>query len=414
MKKLMLLLMLLPMLLAAQQYSLEELIDEGIQKSWSTQRSRLNYQSSASQLGTATWNLLPDADLSFRMDQDFHNQTAKADLQSSFRFSLSKTLSLNDSDWFNYRQAKITKSKAGLSYDSSISAYAFEVFEAYLKVLSSQKQLASLQENLAIQTRVWEQAKVLKQLGKNTDFDVKQSEIAVMNSNISILQLKNTIRSNREALFGLVQVQDEGYPLADLQPQEGYTIPALDTDEINQIRLLKEEIKSARLSRTQSKLDYFPRLSIGYNFSRNISGDNFEMDRYSTVHTAYLSLSYSLWNHFKQDNSFKRTDISYRMTELALMDKLDEIRRQYQNATSELGYLMRLNELYQEKLEQSGQQIRMAEERYRLGLIDLLELDKTRTDYIDADIAFNANRYQILAKQQGLNYLLSQKILGKW
>jgi len=96
------------------------------------------------------------------------------------------------------------------------------------------------------------------------------------------------------------------------------------------------------------------------------------------------------------------------------MDKTDELGRQYQNATQELEYLTRLDELYREKLEQSSQQIKIAEERYRLGLIELLELDKTRTDYIDADIAYNANLYQILAKQQNLNFLLSRPILGKW
>jgi outer membrane protein TolC len=80
----------------------------------------------------------------------------------------------------------------------------------------------------------------------------------------------------------------------------------------------------------------------------------------------------------------------------------------------ELQYLLRMNELYTERLAQSREQITQAEERYRLGLIELLELDKTRTDYIDANIAFNANRYQIISKQEAINNLLSQPILGKW
>jgi outer membrane protein TolC len=155
-------------------------------------------------------------------------------------------------------------------------------------------------------------------------------------------------------------------------------------------------------------------LSLGYGLSRNISGDNFEFDTYSTTHNIYLNLGYSLWNQFTQHQSSKRSDISYRLAELELMDKTDELGRQYQNATQELEYLNRLDELYREKLEQSSQQIKIAEERYRLGLIELLELDKTRTDYIDADIAYNANLYQILAKQQNLNFLLSRPILGKW
>jgi len=415
MKRLMsLLIIALPLLLMAQQYSLDDLIRQGMEKSWSTQRNRLSFESSASQLSSATWNLLPDADLGLRINQNLHNQTSSADLTSAFNFSISKVISLNDPAWFNYRQAKISRQQAELDYQTGISAYAYDVFDAYIKVLSAQKQLHSLTENLAIQTRVWEQAKVLRQLGKNTDFDVKQSEIAVMNSRISIMQLENTIRSNREKLFGLVLVTDEGHPLADLEPDPQYQIPEFISEELSQIRNLKAELQSAKLSRTQSRLDFLPRLSLGYGFSRNISGDNFEFDTYSSTHNVYLNLSYSLWNQFKQHQSHKRSDIGYRLAELSLMDKTDELARQYQNATQELEYLLRLDELLKEKLDQSSQQIKIAEERYRLGLIELLELDKTRTDYIDADIAYNANRYQILTAQQGLNFLLSKKILGQW
>ncbi|MFA5509722.1 MAG: TolC family protein [Candidatus Cloacimonadaceae bacterium] len=414
MKRLLILLLALPLVLLAHEYSLDELIEQGMQNGWDAQRSQLQLESSASQLSSATWNLIPDADLSYGLNYDLHNKGTGADLTNSFRFSISKTISLNDAAWFNYKQAKIGKDKAELTYKSSISAYAFSVFEAYLKVLSAQKQLVSLQENLAIQTRVWQQAQVLRQLGKNTEFDVKQSEIAVMNSNISIMQLENTIRSNREQLFGLVQVEDEGYPLTDLEAARDYQIPELDPDGINQIRILKEEIRSTNLSQKQSSLGFWPHLSLNYSLVRNAGGDNFSFDRYSTNHGVSLNLSYSLWNYFRQGSSHKRSNISLRMAELSLLDKVDEIRRQYQNASQELEYLIRLDELYQEKLDQSSRQINIAEERYRLGLIDLLELDKTRTDYIDADIAYNANRYQILAKQESLNFLLSHKILGKW
>jgi outer membrane protein TolC len=82
--------------------------------------------------------------------------------------------------------------------------------------------------------------------------------------------------------------------------------------------------------------------------------------------------------------------------------------------TKELEYLLRLDELYSERLTQSREQIRIAEERYRLGMIQLLDLDKTRTDYISSDIEYYTNRYQIIQKQEAVNYLLANKILGKW
>jgi len=35
-------------------------------------------------------------------------------------------------------------------------------------------------------------------------------------------------------------------------------------------------------------------------------------------------------------------------------------------------------------------------------------------EYINSDIQYNNNRYQILARQEAINNLLSRKLLGKW
>lgn len=415
-KRLIPLIFLLPMALSAQQYNLDDLVNYGLEHSWSRQKSELSYQNSTSNLATAKWNLLPEASVDLTARNDFyHPQTpGTADLSSSAGFSVSKTVSLNDPSWFNYKYAVLDEQKARLALSSSASDYAYSVFSAYLEVLSAQKQLASLNKNLEIQTRVWEQSKLLNQLGKNTSYDVKQSEIAVMNSRISIIQMENTITTKRRELFGLAQMEDEGYELAELSPDPDFTVPPYSAENSNTVKLLQADIQRSELSRKQNWLDYFPRVNLAYNLSRDVSGGKFEFDQYGTSHTISLNLSYSLWNQFKQKQSAKRSDLSLRLAELDLQDKVDQIDRQYQLLDQELQYLLRLDDLYREKLDQSSQQIKVAEERYRLGLIELLELDKTRVDYIDSEIAYNANRYQILSRQEAIHNLLSLKIQGKW
>jgi outer membrane protein TolC len=416
MRSFLLILLLLPLALAAQQYTLDDLVSHGLEQGWTMQRSKLSYESTASNLSTAKWNLLPDADLNLGLQNDFYHPAtpAKSDLSSSAGFTLSKTISLNDADWFNYKYAKLDEQKARLSLQQSASAYAYGVFSAYLDVLSAQKQLASLNKNLEIQTRVWEQSKVLNQLGKNTSFDVKESEIAVMNSRISIMQTENTISTKRRELFGLVRMDDEGFDLADLEPDMDYVLPEYSAGRSTELKLLEADIQRSELSRKQNFLDYFPRVSLAYNFNRNVGGEDFDFDRYTTSHTVSLNFSYSLWNHFKQSQSAMRADLGLRAAKLELMDQEDQIQRQYQIMKQELEYLLRLDELYRDKLDQASEQIRIAEERYRLGLIELLELDKTRVEYINSDIAYNTNRYAILAKEQAVNDLLSIKIMGKW
>lgn len=407
-------LLLCPLLLMAQQYNLDDLITTGLQNSFSVQKSELSHKAAGSSLNSAKWNLAPDLAVNAAVNKDFDPAPGAEDISSLAGFSISKTISLNDPSYFGYKQALLNSQLAELSLDQSHQSYAYQVFEAYLEVLGAERRKSSLNENLLIQTRVWEQSKLLLQLGKTTAFEVKQNEIAVMNSQIAILELDNTISNARSRLFALVQMQDMGYPMADLDADLARQIPTCTPDTSAELKILMQQQKSDDLQLSQGKLDNFPRLSVAYNFNRSVSGSDFDFDSYATNHGIGLNLSYPLLNFFKNGASNTRLKIAKEISQLQIDEKRDQITRDYDSAMKELQYLVRLDELYAEKLAQSREQISQAEERYRLGMIELLELDKTRTDYIDADIAYNANRYKIISKQEAINYLLSQPVLGKW
>ena len=414
MKVITVIIMLLPLLLAAQSYTLEELITYGLENSFSVQKSYLSSQSSQSMLNTSKWNLLPDASVNGGIKKDFDPAVETDDVTSSAGFSLSKTISLNDAAYFNYLYASLDTKTANMQLEQTRKTYAYNVFSAYLKVLSSQKQRSSLEENLQIQTRVWEQSKILLQLGKTTPFEVKQNEIAVLNSNISLMQLDNTIANARKELFALVQMQDESYPLTELELNIRKEIPEFRTDKNIDINILYQELNRLNLQLKQNKLDDFPRFNLAYNLDRSVSGADFDFDRYNTNHGISLTLSYPLFNIFENSESRTRTKISRQLSQVTMEEKKDQLQRDYDSALRELQYLKRMNELYSEQLAQSREQITQAEERYRLGLIELLELDKTRTNFIETDISYNNNLYSIIAKQEEINYLLSEPLLGKW
>jgi len=209
-------------------------------------------------------------------------------------------------------------------------------------------------------------------------------------------------------------MKDEGYPLQELDIDINKDVPAFDSSEMIQLRLLEQELKKHDLNLTQNNLSYLPRLNLGYGFSRKVSGADFDFDQYNTVHNAYLSLSYPLLSFFTNRESASRQKIAKQLTELNLEDTIQQSQSDYENKSRVLEYLLRLESLYAERLEQASAQIEIAQERYRLGLIELLELDKTRTSYIDARLEYENNRYEILKTQESLNFQMSKPILGKW
>ena len=414
MKHYLILLMLLPIVLAAQVYTLDQLIEYGLENSYQIQKEELSNDTGHSAYRSAKWNLMPEANLNAGATQDLDPISPQSGLTSSAGFEIRKTISLNDPAYFNYRTSKLDTKSADLKLQKDYSSYAYNVFLAYIKILSATTKKSSLEENLAIQNRVWEQSQVMLRLGKTVPFDVKQNEIAVMNSQILLIQLENTIENARMQLFALVQMQDMGYPLAELEVNSAKDVPAYSTENMQELKILERELERNEIFLTQNFLEKFPRISLGYGFSRRVSGQDFDFDHYNTVHNLSLNLSYSLWNIFTNGESGLRYKINKQMAQLNFDDKTDQSKREYDSILRELQYLLRLDELYTERLQQVTEQIRIAEERYRLGMIQLLELDKTRTNYIDADIEYNANRYEIIQKQEALNNLLSAQILGKW
>lgn len=406
--------MMLPILLVAKAYTLEELIEHGINHSLQIQKEELGAQSSKSALRSSLWNFAPDANITAGVSKDFDAPASVPSLSNHVGIDISKTISLNDATYFGYRSARVDDQSAQLRLQKNTSEYAYKVFQAYLNALSTTKRLEALQENLEIQNRVWEQSKTLFRLGKITPFEVKQNEIAVMNSEISIMQLENSIENARAELFALVDISDEGYPLNEIEIEISKAAPEYDLSDNLQLKLLEQDLKKHDINIRQNSLNYLPRLSLGYGFSRRVSGYDFEYDRYNTVHSAQLSLSYPLLSLFTNSENLTRQKISKQLTQLNYDDILKQSRSDYDNKVRVLEYLLRLESLYYERLQQASEQIEIAQERYRLGLIELLELDKTRTSYIDATIEYENNRYEILKTQENLNYQLSKPILGKW
>jgi outer membrane protein TolC len=79
-----------------------------------------------------------------------------------------------------------------------------------------------------------------------------------------------------------------------------------------------------------------------------------------------------------------------------------------------LNFLHRSKDLYERKLAQSSENLSVSTEKYNLGLIDLIELDRSRISNLQARISLNQNYYNILKKQEQLNQLLSAPIMNRW
>ena len=113
-------------------------------------------------------------------------------------------------------------------------------------------------------------------------------------------------------------------------------------------------------------------------------------------------------------NNFVNSQRDLLASELNLRDAIRENKSNIETTLLKIEALESTFELYKKKLKIAGNNLDKAKEQYELGLINITEFERARVDLFSAEITKNNKYYSLLLKQEELNLLLSNNILGKY
>jgi len=420
-KTIMILLLVIPIILTAQTYDLDELIGKGLENSYDIRESATDLQNSGSYLTSAWLGLLPTARVRVSsvnqklniVDASGVVTETERDWYNSAGFSLSKTISLNEPSYYDIRTTILSKRNAGLSHDDMRRSVAFNVFSSYLYVLETQKNLLIQRENLELQEKIHAQIQVQYETGEKSLLELKQSEISLIDYEIAVNEAENTLIQKRQDLFSYLNLEDSGYELSEPEFQIRET--ELDYQENNRLYQKRNLLKSSKLSNFQQLMDFLPTLSLGYQYnSDSVDEELTKFDTYEDSYTLSLTASYSIFDIFSKRESYLRSKRNIRLQELDLQISEEDLRETASNLENDMRTLQRSRDLYEEKLELAVSNLEMAQEQFRLGMISLLDLDRAKLDHSNAQLSYNNRYYELIRKQEEINQTLSLPILGKW
>jgi outer membrane protein TolC len=324
---------------------------------------------------------------------------------------------LNDEAYFQNRNARHDLRTAQIQNEMRREDMIYEIIQNYITVLGNQKRLALQSENIRIQESIVTESNQLFRQQRITQFEVQQSEINLLNARISVINAQNRLNNSRNALFELVNIHDDGKPLAEIELYSDFDIETY-TREVNfeQILRLKahnETVDKHRTNITRTRLNFFPQMSLDYLNRRTLSSEDMSFDnvnRQQTSHTIGLNVTYSLNGLFR--NHFTHRQAMY----LEEHNKLDtgrlqrEITLNFNQYLEELKYLQQLNVLQQSRVVQTAQNLAMAQQRFRLGLVTQLDLDKASFENLNSQLDLEANRYDLILKKLQIDHLLSNPL----
>lgn len=404
-------LMLITGISAVRSYTLEDMIDAGLNNSYGIRQKQIMLKNADLSVTSAAWNLLPDADANFRRtntDENYYNNGS---------FTVSRSLTLNEPTVFNYKQARLDKTIAKLDWQQTRKEIVYGILSSWLDIAQLQKEISIRTVNLAVLTRIKEQSTLQQRLGQRTSFDVNQSDINVINAQLTINDLKNQLAAKRADLFNQVKLRDDGSELEIVE--DSLAVFSLDfsndSDEPILLKKLKQDMHKTQMDKLQQKIGLLPTLSVSGSYSQySITQDVLDFDNYDDSYTLSLNMSWSLWSPFTKGSNYAQIRNSLTLKQWQYEDNQASLLLDKANLKREWTYLSETLDLNKRKANQAQINLRYAQEKYNLGTLSLIELEQARVDALDAELAVNKISYQLQKKIQEWNLLNSFPILNKY
>jgi len=410
----------LPLMVFATQYSLDDLIEYGLEHSIAMLENDAVQQDAEANMRTSWYDFLPNGSINASrtnseqatFDVLTNTTSYERDWDSGASMSISKSLALNEPTVFNFLRNKNSLASNKKNYEQRSKEVAYEIFTRYIAVLQAQKRLAIAQENLTLQQRFYARVELQHSLGNTSLLDKQQAEVTLIDYQIALNEAQNTLVKSRISLFEYIKMDDAGYECADLALNIG-TLDETISDNNNLIAQ-RFALDNSKLSLIQQYIELYPSLSIGFSYTNAAQSGVFDFGDYEDSYTVSLNASYPIFDFLNKREAYKSTKRAVRLQKMRYEDAQQHLNNQLKTLLADVKNLQKTNDLYQQKLALAQENLRMADTRYQQGTLSLLDYDKVRIDKQSAEISALNSYYSLLQAVENFHLLTSDKLLEKW
>jgi outer membrane protein TolC len=301
------------------------------------------------------------------------------------------------------RAASATLASADAGLTNQQFQVTLQVKEAFFNALAADELLRVSTTRIQ---RAEEQLKVAKEklaAGSATRSDTLRSAVELGNARLQLLQAQTTLASTRAELGRLIGYEGPVQVVAD---SALFMLAPLDTAALRQELLrsapavvaAEADARAAAASVAVARAQYFP--TVRGSFSQNWTGTDPSAldDRWSLS----LSLNWSLFNGFAREGAVTRSAVSRETAQAQADDQRRQVSAQLTQQLATLESSRAQIEIARTSLAASQEDLRVVQERYRLGAATIVEvltsqetLDQAEVNLIRARLDFLVARAQL-------------------
>ena len=299
----------------------------------------------------------------------------------------------------------------------------FNVSQQYLQVLLDQELLRIAKANVEQQQELAESVKTFVQAGIRNIADQYNQESAAQNAALTVVEQKNQLTISKVQLIRILQID----PFENWEFQKpDLTMEALLDENISlenaynaaianrpDVKRQKNEIEASRFGLKAARGSYYPSLSAGYYlgsqysslFDPTLSEQLLDINR---VNVISLDLRIPIFNNLENKTTVQRSQQLLSNAELDMEDLERNIFEQVQTAIADY-------ETAKERIIAAEAQLKAAEkaleaerERFKLGVGNILDLNRVNALYVEALATKTQASYQIIFQKTALDYFTGE------
>lgn len=312
------------------------------------------------------------------------------------------------------RQTRANTDAAEAAVIEQQFAVALQAKQAFFNVLRADELIRLAEARVDRARQAGEAAERRMAVGSGTRSDVLRAQLEHNQARQALLQAQAQRRSAAYLLGAVIGV--DGPAAARYDGPRGPTplavsdaeLVALVTEASPAVRTAEAGLMASEAGLRSSRTQYFPtvRASGGYDWFNQDPAFSGGRTSWSTR----LSLSYPLFNNFSREDAVERANVQVGVDRIEVEAARRQARADLEGVLSTLRLAEAQITLAEEAVAVATEDLRVVEERYRLGAATSIDLLQSQAALVEAENALVAARYDYLVARAQLEALVGRSL----
>ncbi len=403
----------------AEDISLEELINIAVENNSNIKISKYTQEKEKASYNLSRTDYLPKIALSGDISiyditsggVDYRDNTV-----SSYTLSASQLLYDFGKTSNQIDSAKKNVEAANFDTVKNISSTVLNTKQAYYNILNSYQQINLAKESITIDELHLKQADNYFNAGVRTLIDVTDAKLQLSNSKLKLVQSQYILRNSKTKLISILGTQDTNSIniKEDLEIKskiKGFKRSSLNLDELlkkglknrAEIKVFEKQIEAQQLQLKNSHKEYYPTLSLDGSYS-DVNSDQIAIDSKQAVAGVYLK--WNLYTGNSTESNIKISLVNLNSLKQQLVQQKLQIKEDITNAYLQVKENEESINIALLNADLAYQKLDLANQRYKAGLNDLVEVNDSKLQYTEAKSNLINTYYNYLSSKASLDYAI--------